>query len=269
MLRTAAFALGLLAAVPALADARLTVLVDALKIGEVAQIMRDEGHDYAAELESSMLDGQGGDFWAAQIDQLYDAGRISEAIRTALDQGLEEDELDAAVAFFASERGDRIVTLENAARIAMGDPAIEAAITEEYEALRAAPDALIDRIDAFIAANDLTERNVTASMDASYRFLVGLVEGGMVDMSEDEIVDDVWSDEESIREETETWIHGFALLAYQPLPTEDMEAYLAFSRTAAGQALNTALFDGFGAVYSDLSYALGRLVALSASTSEL
>ena len=54
-----------------------------------------------------------------------------------------------------------------------------------------------------------------------------------------------------------------------PLSDEEMAAYIAFARTEAGQALNRALFDGFGAAYEDISYALGRTVAHNMLAEEL
>ena len=48
-----------------------------------------------------------------------------------------------------------------------------------------------------------------------------------------------------------------------------LETYLAFSRTDAGKALNAALFDGYEAMYRDISYALGRAVALSAQGNDI
>jgi len=251
------------------ADARLTILMDALKIAETAETMREEGLAQAADLESEYLGGQGGDFWSAQVERIFDIDAASETVRAALGKGLDDADRDAAIMFFDSERGDRIVTLENAARIAMNDPAIEAAVGDQYRNLRQNPDHLLEQIDRMVAAGDLTERNVGATMSANYRFLSGLADGRMLDMGEQEILQDVWADEARIREAADLWLHGFMLLAYTPLSVDDVDAYIAFSETEAGRALNAALFEGYGAVYADTSYALGRLIALSASGSDL
>ena len=76
-------------------------------------------------------------------------------------------------------------------------------------------------------------------------------------------------EEPEIRAETEGWLFAYLHLAYGPLPVDDLETYLAFSRTDAGKALNAALFDGYEAMYRDISYALGRAVALSAQGNDI
>jgi hypothetical protein len=88
-------------------------------------------------------------------------------------------------------------------------------------------------------------------------------------MNDDEMIAEVWAQEEEIRSDTDEWLMGYLLMAYQPLSDEELSAYIAFSRTDAGQALNRGLFDGFNAMYTDISYALGRAVALELAASEL
>jgi len=89
-------------------------------------------------------------------------------------------------------------------------------------------------------------------MSSTYRFYVGLVDGGAYDLSEDELLRDVRSQETDIRDDTESWIFGFFLMAYRPLSIADIEAYTAYSESPEGQMLNTALFAGFGAMYNDV-----------------
>ncbi len=58
-------------------------------------------------------------------------------------------------------------------------------------------------------------------------------------------------------------------MAYQPVPLDDLQAYVTFSASDAGQALNAALFDAFGVMAGDISYALGRAIALNAQGDEI
>ncbi|XDB00042.1 hypothetical protein AB1M95_09120 [Sulfitobacter sp. LCG007] len=253
----------------ALADARLTVLMDLLKISETARIVRDEGLAEAARLETEYLDGRGGEFWAGQVDRLFAAEAIVETVRAALEDGLDVREGEAVAAFFASERGERIVTLENAARIAMNDPAIEAAMAGEVATLKTDPDRLFVQVERMIAAGDLTERNVAATLGASYQFMSGLAEGGLLEMDEDAIARQVWDDEARVRAAARDWLHCYLTLAYTTLSPEEVDAYVDFAESDAGRALNAALFQGYGKVYADTSYGLGRLIALGASASDL
>jgi hypothetical protein len=258
-----------LSPLPALADARITVLMDVLRISEVIGILRDEGLANARSLDAQMLEGRGGAFLEAQVRQIYDVDAISERFRQALEAGLAPDQVEAAIAFFGSPEGARIITLENEARRALADPRIETAARELFATQLAADDPAAERVVRFIAANDLLERNVAGSMSANLRFYTGLADGGYTAQSREEIIAEVWAEQDAIRAQSEAWLGGFLYLAYHDLPEAVMDGYIGFSEAAPGQALNAALFDGYEAVYRDVSYALGRAIALSSEGDEI
>jgi len=251
------------------ADAPLTLLFDALKIPEVTRIMRDEGLGYAGELDSDMLNGQGGPFWTGLIDDIYAANRMNETVRRALEAGLSDRDTEIALAFFASELGTEIVGLENASRMAMQDDLLEESAREACGAPAVSDTDHLALIERFIRSNDLIERNVAGALSSNFQFYSGLVEGGYLAMSEPEVIEDVYGQEPEIRADTEQWLCGYLLLAYRSLPLEGLEAYVAFYETDAGRALNAALFEGYEEMYRDISYALGRAVALSAAGDDI
>lgn len=251
------------------ADARLTVLTDALRLGEVVAIMREEGLDYAGDIDRDMLAGQGGAFWRAQVDQVYDYNRMVETVRGALESNLDTQARDAAVAFFDTVLGQQIVELENAGRAAMQEEAVEEAAGARCRNPVTEDEAHLALIDRFIAANDLIERNVTGALSSNFRFFEGLVDGEMLEMTEADILAQVYTQEDDIRTETEDWLCGYLLLAYRPLPLEDLRVYVEFYDTAPGRALNAALFEGYETMYRDISYALGRAVALNAAGDDI
>lgn len=270
MLRAALVSAALsLAALPAFADARITVLMDLLKVGEVTEILRAEGLEYVRELDADMLQGQGGAFFAVQTDQIYDTGRIAETVRQALEAGLSDADLDALIAWYSTATGARIVDLENAARSAISDPSVEEAARADFEARADADDPHVALVRHFVEDNDLLTRNVSGAMTSNYRFFTGLADGRFYEQSEEQILAEVYAQRDEIREDTESWLNGYLLMAYQPLSLAEFEAYVAFSASPAGQSLNAALFDGFETVYRDISYALGRAVALSARGSDI
>jgi hypothetical protein len=249
--------------------ARMTVLLDTLAIAELVQIMRVEGQAYADELNSDMLNGQGGGFWEQQIKRIYDVERMHETVRQGLEQTLSDAEVEGIIAFFQSQAGTRIVQLENAARAAMSDNAVEDIARETYRDLMDSDHARLVVISEFVDVNDLIERNVSGALTSNYQFYRGLVDGDAFEMSDDEITAEVWGQESEIRKDTSEWLFGFLIMAYQPLSDEDLNAYLTFSRTDVGKALNTALFAGFDRLYVDISYGLGRAVALELAGSDL
>ena len=256
-------------ALPAHADARLSALVDVLRLPQIASILRDEGLTRAEDLNIEMLNGRGGAGWHIQIEAIYDPTRIVEAVRATLDAELQGEALEQTIDFFASDLGGRIIDLENSARQAIQDPDIEDAARTRYAELADTADVRLEMLRVFVTDGDMIERNVTTAMNANYQFLRGLSEGNGVNMSEDEILSDVVGEIEVIRADTTGWLYGYLLMAYSPLTDAELQAYIDFGQTPAGQALNRALFDGFGAAYQDISYALGRAVALNMTAQEL
>lgn len=259
----------LLLALPALADARLTVLVEVLKLREAAHILREEGVRYSAELNADMLGGQGGAGWQVQVDAIYDVDRMVEGVRRALDLELEGAAREQAITFYASDLGQKIVSLENSARSAIAEPDVEEAARARYGELAQSDDARLTQLRAFVQTGDMLNRNVTSALNSNYQFMRGLADGNAVEMSDEDILKDVAGDMEEITEDTTSWLYGFFLLAYHPLSDEELDRYIAFSASPAGVALNRALFEGFGASYEDISYALGRAVALNMTAEEL
>ena len=101
------------------------------------------------------------------------------------------------------------------------------------------------------------------AMNANLAFYRGLSESGAfpAEMTEDQMLSDVWAQEPDVRAETTDWLYPFLSLAYQPLSDDQLEAYIAFSETAAGDRLNGALFAAFDKVFTQISYDLGRAAA--------
>lgn len=257
-----------LTAIPLWADARVTVLIDALRIPELVEALRTEGLSDAQALNDDMLNGQGRAFWQGQVSQLYAPTAIEDSFFQALNTGMDTEALDAAVQFFDSERGQRITEMEIAARKAMMDPSVEETAAHAF-ANRPEDDPHRRLLTDFITANDFLDLNVALTMSASYQFSRGLADGGLLQMSEDQILAQVWETEQTLRTEAQSWLNGYFLLAQQPLEISDLEAYVAFSRSPAGKQMNAALFKGYEGVFTDIAYGLGRAVALNAAGNDI
>ncbi len=248
----------LLSAFPATAQTTAQ-LMDTLKMREVLQVMRDEGMRYSTNLEADLFPTQGGQGWQQDVQRIYDIDRLVASFGAAFEAEMPEAHIPAANAFFESETGQKIIGLEISARVAQMDEAIEEASIETLEAMIAAEDERLDLLRAFSDANQLVESNVVGSMNANYAFYIGLVDGGAFsfDLTEDEILADVWNQEAEIRANTEEWLFAYLALAYQPLEDAEVQSYIDFSYTEAGKALNQALFEGFDTMLVDVSRALG------------
>jgi hypothetical protein len=168
-------------------------------------------------------------------------------------------------AVFTSGPGAGVIDLELDARAALADPAVQDAADLALDRARADKVPRLGQIDRFIVANDLIERNVAGAMNANIAFWRGLSDGdGLSDTrneGEAEMLADLWTQQESLRAETEAWLWSFLLMAYDPLEDDALEAYIDFSLSPAGQRLNTALFETFDTVFERLSYDLGKASA--------
>jgi len=255
---------------PALADRAGDVsrLITALRFEETIEIMRDEGLRYGSEVGQEMLAEGELARWDAIVAQVYDRdamqARVTEGFATALD-GVD---LAPLLTFFEGP-GQEIVALELAARKSLLDPEVETATEKLYSQMVKDGDVLVERVDVFIDDSDLIERNVTGALNANLVFYTGLADGGGFDLPEADMLADIWAQEEDMRKQTEIWLRSFLVLAYQPLARSKLEAYIALYQSPAGRDLNRALFAAYDGMYEDLSYQLGRAVALQMQGEDL
>lgn len=254
-----------LAVQPAAAASRAETetLAAALGLPEVIEVMRVEGLDYGADMEDQMFPGKGGAAWTAAVDTIYDPAIMQATVINRMAEDLSGTDVTGLIAFFTSDRGREIISYEVSARSALIDEDVEEAARVRLSELRAAQAEELGLIERFVEVNDLVESNVMGAMNSNFAFYSGLLDGGAFEgsMSESDVVADVWAQEESIRTETDVWVHSYLAMAYQPLSEADLEAYIEISETPAGQALNRALFEGFDEMYVGISRALGVAAA--------
>ena len=240
----------------------------ALMIGQMLDVMRDEGIQHSTELSASLFPGENAAAWAALVSIIYDTNKMQARFDAALAGAVGSDQptLAAAQVFFASTLGQRIMTLEIAARRTLLDKAAEAGAKADWARLEAEKSARAEQIIRFGGVNDLIESNVMGALNANLAFYRGLSgTGGFGDpMPEDQMLAEVWGQEPDIRKETTDWLYPFLAVAYQPLSDAELESYIQFSQTDAGHKINAAIFVAFDAVMikisSDLGIAAGRLM---------
>ena len=236
-----------------------------LQIPGIIAVMRLEGLDYGRSLEDEMFPGRGGDAWDATVALVYDEPTMLRRFQTAFAAELQGDPaaVAAVAGYFDTPLGQRILTLEVEARQALLDKAVEAAAKERADQMAADADPRMAALRDFATANDLIEANVQGALNANLGFYQGMAQAGAFgeDMTEDQMLSDVWGQEPDIRTETVDWLFPFLALAYGPLSDADLQSYTDFSRTPAGKKMNTALFAAFDAVFVQISRDLGRAVA--------
>jgi len=234
-------------------------LFAALALPDLIDIMREEGMEYGRQINTDLFPNQGGAEWHAAIANIYDSERMQTEVRAALAEALTGQDVAPMLAFFETEPGLSFVALEVSARRALLDEAVEEA-SKEIAAIEIADETpRYQIITRFIVANDLIETNIVGALNSNFAFYRGLMRGDAlpVELTETEILADVWAQEPEIRASTTEWVYSFLLMAYQPLTEADLEAYIAFSETEPGRALNRAIFAAFDGVFEDVSERLG------------
>lgn len=232
-------------------------ILDAMRIGTLLEIMAEESAAHGRELDQSMLEGRGGAGWQRTVAAIHDPEIWEARMRARVAEEMPEAQIAAVEAFVTSGQAQRIVDLELSARRALLDPEIEAASRDRLAVLRDRDAPLLERLERFVAANDLIDANVAGALNANLAFLDGLAEGEGDAAPARDAIGDVWAQEPQIRAETEDWVFAYLALAFGPLPAEDLDAYIAFSETPAGQAFNSALFAAFDEMFVTTSRALG------------
>lgn len=248
------------------AGADPAALLTTLRIPEMIAVMQDEGIAYGDELEEQLFPGAGGARWDEAVARVYDEPALLERFQSAFAARLAADPqaMDQIAGFFGTDRGQQILILEIEARRALLDEAVEEAAAVSVDDMRARDDPRLALLERFAMANDLIEQNVSGALNANFAFYQGMSDGGAFDgakMTEADMLAEVWAQEPDIRAETESWLYPFLALAYKPLSDADVEAYLAFSESEAGRAMNAAMFAAFDEVFREISRDLGRAAA--------
>jgi hypothetical protein len=268
-LLAAAFASVILLAAPVHAAGADDIerLTDALNVGEMMSILRDEGMAEAQDIGAESFPGRVPATWTARMERIYDAERLETVFGEVFATGMAEADAAPLIAFFESDLGREVVRLELTGRRAF--------ISEDVE--QAARDAWSENDDStragqlarFIEVNDLLERNVSGALNSTLAFYQGLAQDEMFAMSEEDMLREAWAQEGEIRDDTEGWLYAYLGMSYQPLSEEDLDTYIDLSASEAGQALNAALFEAFDRVFDDVSFRVGEAIAQLSGGEEL
>ena len=238
-------------------------ILDALRVTDIVEVMREEGRGYSDDMAQDLLPAGQTEGWRQSVDRLYAPDAMQEVVRAGFVESFGETDAAPLLDYLTSDAGQKVVALELEARREMTDPDVEAAAREAWRERQGAgaDDARLDQLDRFVEENDLLETNVVGGLNASFQFYLGLVDGGGLEMTEPEIVEEVWMQEEATRADTREWLYAYLLLAYQPLSDSELEAYIDISASPEGKAMNRALFAGFNHMYDEISYGLGLAAA--------
>ncbi len=247
-------------------------VAEVMRLGDLFQVLREEGISHGEELQADMFPSGSDADWTAEVSAIYDLEHLQGEFTSTLNAALSKDPktLEPILTFFGSDLGQRILGLEIDARRAFLDSAAEEAArvaADDAAASREPKAALIRRM---IEAGDLLEMNVAGSLSGSLAFMTGMADSGAYGaLPQDQLLSDVWGQEEQVRADTSSWLNAYLGLAYHPLTEAELESYVVFWESPAGQKLNAALFSAFDQVFRQVSLDLGRAAGRAMQGSDI
>ena len=250
----------------------LRALFEALRLPEIIDVMSTEGIADGAELGETLFQaGPAPETWTEVVASIHDPEHMKAEVLASLAEALKGEDLAAMQAFFESEPGRTFIAREVETRAAMADEDAEQEAREAAAMAMAERTPRLELLRRYVESLDLVEFNVVGTMNSNYAYVTGLLDGGALrgEMTEEDVLADIWAQEGQMRADATEWIFSFLLEAYEPASDADLEALIAFSETEAGQALNRALFEAFDVRFSEMSRALGLAAARHMMTTEL
>jgi hypothetical protein len=244
------------------ADA-LKPLLAAARIEPLMQVVATEGARHGLGLETSLFPGKGGSAWRSIVSAIQSPERMARRLTAVLATELSPEDARAAATYLSTGPGAKVVAREVAARREMLDGAVEAEARRVSTQLRREDAPRAQLIDEMIDALGLVTANVSGGLNANFAFYRGLGDGGALRkrLTESEMLAMVWGQEDAVRTATTEWLRGYLTRAYAPLAEEELRDYVAFAGTPHGRRYLSALFAGFGQVFEETSYELGRAAA--------
>ncbi|RRH77269.1 DUF2059 domain-containing protein [Falsigemmobacter faecalis] len=240
-------------------------LAASMRFTQLFEVLQDEGLRFGESLQADLFPGEGGARWRRDVARIHDAATMQELAEADLEERLENqpEALARMKAFFDSPTGQKISDLEIAARRAYLDDRVKAAAERAWGNFGVDLPGRVVLIETLVETNDLIEQNVAGGMNANLAFYQGMRAAGAFgeDVPEPDMMADLWSQEDAIREETAGWLLPYLAMAYRPLSDAELSAYVAFSKSPDGQLLNRALFATFDKVFVTVSRDLGTAAA--------
>ncbi|MEM6900024.1 MAG: hypothetical protein AAF583_09660 [Pseudomonadota bacterium] len=255
-------------ALPATSD-QIARLYEAVGTEKLIQILSEEGMEQSEALRMDMFPGRGGVGWSATVSTIYDATRLKTLFVTEFEAELEGTDVKGLLDFYASELGSRVSLLEVEARRAFMSDEVEKAAVLAFERLKESGSDRLELLEQLADTTGWIDRNVAGALNSNLAFYQGLASGQGFEMTEDQMLSDVWGQEEGIREDTTDWVFGFMTFAYETLSDDELRAYTMLTASDAGRDLNRALFAGYDAIFMEVSYELGAAASLFSMGDEL
>ncbi|MDP7186837.1 MAG: hypothetical protein QGI08_14035 [Paracoccaceae bacterium] len=232
-----------------------------LRLEEMVAVIREEGLVENAQLPEAMMLGTDGPAWDDALDRIYRIDALLPVLEATMARSLNGGDLSIIIDYLETPAWQVALDLELAARMAMLDPNVEEAAFETYDTQRRRNSIRMRDLEELVETADLIESNVVSALNSMLQFNLGLMSAGLeIGYSEDELLTQIWADEEFFRADATDWVFTFMLLAYAPMERQMLRDQIEFFATAEGQRLNRALIEGFDEMFNVISFKLGEAI---------
>lgn len=239
---------------------------DSLQLSKLLPILHDEAMAEARTMQDTMFQKGGDGHWLDVVGRLHEPQRLEQLLRESVEETLRTasaSQIDEALEFYRTDLGRRMIMLENKTRRDMLDDITEEAAFAAFAEAASYQKPRVAQIKRLIEAADLIEQNVVGGMNAALAFSKGFQSGDgyQTPMTEAQILDEIWKQEPMIRAEALGWLEAFLYRAYAPLSDQELEKYIDFANSPAGQALGQVLFTSFDSLFAQTSREMGIAAA--------
>ncbi|MDO5614494.1 MAG: DUF2059 domain-containing protein [Paracoccus sp. (in: a-proteobacteria)] len=241
-------------------------IVSTLHLGELMPVLRDEAVAQADEMGAEIFDAPDAAAWSDAVRRIHDPARLARLLDAAITDALpdaSDPRIAAALDFYASPLGQRLLALELSARRAMAEPGGEDAARAAFDLAETQGRPRVDAIRSLIDDADLVEPNVAGALNAALAFSQGFADAGGLpgQGSQGDLLMQVAVQEPEIRSETVAWVESYLLLAYSGLSDDELAQYATFAATPGGRALGSVLFAGFDDLFTQTARDMGMAAA--------
>lgn len=165
--------------------------------------------------------------WTRLTNEVFDTDIMRTIAVSILEATLEDDPLNHAVTFYASDLGQRLVVAENASHLIKGDEGKAQTGDEIITQLRAENPDRVAMFERMNRAIDASGTSLRALQEIQIRFLLAATAAGVIELriDADELRAMIKSQEDEVRQVLEKSALSGAAYTYRDFSDADVEAY--------------------------------------------
>lgn len=184
----------------------------------------------SADSAPQMLGLQAEDFgseWSRLVREVFDTALMHDMAIDILSETLEDDLLDHAADFYASDLGQRLVVAENASHMKEDDELKSESGTAIIDGLVRIGSPRVALLTRLNTASDVEDISIQAIQEVQVRFLMAAAGAGVIElrMEEPDLREALRSQEGDMRTSIKQNALANAAYTYQSFSDEDVEAY--------------------------------------------